>query len=109
LDELDIDMVEDEINKMFSKKETVYYNKLTGLIGDKKDNNIQSDDGESIKEEEEEEDNKTEINEDDESEKRKGGWSKYDGLSKKDRKQAVKDEQREKRKEKIPKHIKKKY
>jgi RIO kinase 1 len=108
LDELDIDMVEDEINKMFSKKETVYYDKLTGLIGDKKDNIQSKSDGESINEEEEE-DNKTEINEDPESEKRKGGWSKFEGLSKKDRKQAVKDEQREKRKEKIPKHIKKKY
>ncbi|CAD8071602.1 unnamed protein product [Paramecium primaurelia] len=39
--------------------------------------------------------------------KKKGGLCKYDGLTKKERKQKVKEEKREKRKTKLPKNIKK--
>jgi RIO kinase 1 len=40
--------------------------------------------------------------------KKKGGDTKYEGLTKQERKKLIKDENREKRKNKIPKHIKKK-
>ena len=91
LDEIDIEQIEDEINKIFSKK-GVYYDKLTGLVGEKTEFQEQ-------KEEDKEGDGDSECDDDDESaagnedtDKKKGGWSKTDGLSKQERKLAVKEE-----------------
>ena len=42
LDEIDPEMIEDEINKIFSKKD-IYYDKLSGLVGDKSKEEEDSD------------------------------------------------------------------
>lgn len=72
LDEIDIEQIEDEINKIFSKK-GVYYDKLTGLVGEKIE-------FQEKKEEDKEGDGDSECDDDDESaagnedtDKKKGG------------------------------------
>ena len=72
LDEIDIEQIEDEINKIFSKK-GVYYDKLTGLVGEKTE-------FQEKKEEDKEGDGDSECDDDDESaagnedtDKKKGG------------------------------------
>jgi len=102
LNEIDLEKYE----KNNDRKEDDLYKGMTGLkIKEEKEESIDGEDGEAESENESESGNESEGGEDEEKKKK---FDPFDGMSKKERKHMVKDEKKEKRKNKIPKHLKKK-